>query len=710
MQLRKGSAWIFLIVIGLGCRSPGTRDAGDGLHSIESNKVWYLSGYSHEAPHAPIWLKIRGQQIDQVLTQQPEGISKQELIATNSYIFPGLMDMHSHVKYNVLPLWDLAKGQFLNRWEWRDRFPPYKDAVSFNMRPIKGETVCAAVRYAEVKAMTGGAVAIQGIGGDASCAKDFGILNLGVPGEFGSDERIRGIGDVVDPDFIKGIVIPYLEPKLQKHAGNYDRALQEFLDEQGVSEWLRIAITEKRSLAVAMSLLLGKEFSQNYEVVSKAAPEKELSTEDGAKAALTATKFKRNGRNAEFDIGALLASPPWSLKDKAIPSQIEAMAGWMAEYFSRRTALDERSAYSLLAKGGVLAIPSPIRRYLTMFEQGIRRSILNYFQKEKGQAVIIHLSEGRRDDTYNVSEYQYLKMLGLAMPGVGLIHGVGMNEKDLADAKQRGVSVIWSPFSNLLLYGETLRILEAKKLGVNVAIGADWSPTGGKHILDEIQIGWRYLKSQHPAEFDTPAEQQSMAEFFVAMATINAAKALRLEDRIGRVAPGFQANLTLIERTDASAAMALVNAGQEHVNLVVVRGEPKYGEVKAVQQAAKLFADKAKPEVLSAKAPGRGCSFDKAIRLPDQSSYAHDEKMNSVEEITNLLVVAMGEHADAVRQGKADGNAKNLVSLDPLFSCADVAYSSRFKGFVEDEVPKNRAGRATLRSSYRLNDDWSPLK
>ena len=55
--------------------------------------------------------------------------------------------------------------------------------------------------------------------------------------------------------------------------------------------------------------------------------------------------------------------------------------------------------------------------------------------------------------------------------------------------------MIWSPLSNLLLYGDTARVDVAKRAGVRIGLGSDWSPSGSKNLLGELKIAWLY--SQH---------------------------------------------------------------------------------------------------------------------------------------------------------------------------------------------------------------------
>jgi len=48
--------------------------------------------------------------------------------------------------------------------------------------------------------------------------------------------------------------------------------------------------------------------------------------------------------------------------------------------------------------------------------------------------------------------------------------------------------MVWSPFSNLLLYGGTSDIARARNEGVLIALGPDWSPSGSKNLLGELKV------------------------------------------------------------------------------------------------------------------------------------------------------------------------------------------------------------------------------
>ena len=50
----------------------------------------------------------------------------------------------------------------------------------------------------------------------------------------------------------------------------------------------------------------------------------------------------------------------------------------------------------------------------------------------------------------------------------------------------QGASLVWSPRSNVSLYGDTALVSVYKRMGVNVALGTDWLPTGSMNLLREL--------------------------------------------------------------------------------------------------------------------------------------------------------------------------------------------------------------------------------
>src|SRR5947207_7360704 len=46
--------------------------------------------------------------------------SQQSSVETDSFIFPGLIDLHDHITWNLLPRWKPGE-LFSNRYEWQQR-------------------------------------------------------------------------------------------------------------------------------------------------------------------------------------------------------------------------------------------------------------------------------------------------------------------------------------------------------------------------------------------------------------------------------------------------------------------------------------------------------------------------------------------------------------------------------------------------------------
>ena len=88
--------------------------------------------------------------------EAPAGFERIKPINSGGTIFPGLIELHNHLSYNVLPLWRVPK-EYENRDQW-GRHPDYRKLISGPMN-VLGRTdglVQAVVRWVEVKALLSG--------------------------------------------------------------------------------------------------------------------------------------------------------------------------------------------------------------------------------------------------------------------------------------------------------------------------------------------------------------------------------------------------------------------------------------------------------------------------------------------------------------------------------------------------------------------------
>ena len=187
-------------------------------------------------------------------------------------------------------------------------------------------------------------------------------------------------------------------------------------------------------------------------------------------------------------------------------------------------------------------------------------------------AFLIHLCEGGHNDASAAREFAMLKGRGLLVPGVALIHGVALKPAYFTEMAAHGVSLIWSPRSNLELYGSTADVAAAKAANVKIALAPDWSPTGSDGLLAELSYAAAWNETQKPAPF-TDRELVQMATTVPATLTGTSA-------RLGALVAGHDADLLVVrpETGQHDAWWTLTHATAGQVELVAVAGAPLYGD------------------------------------------------------------------------------------------------------------------------------------
>lgn len=183
--------------------------------------------------------------------------------------------------------------------------------------------------------------------------------------------------------------------------------------------------------------------------------------------------------------------------------------------------------------------------------------------------LLLHLSEGVDDTARRHFQALQIRPDRWAITRtLGGIHCCGLRDDDYGTLAQNQGSMVWSPFSNLLLYGGTSDIQRAKAEGVLIALGPDWSPTGSKNLLAELKVA-RLASEEAGGVF---SDQE-----LVAMATINAARMLKWDRAIGSIDAGKRADLLVVDGQSGDAYERLIRARETTVSLVVINGVPRYG-------------------------------------------------------------------------------------------------------------------------------------
>lgn len=185
---------------------------------------------------------------------------------------------------------------------------------------------------------------------------------------------------------------------------------------------------------------------------------------------------------------------------------------------------------------------------------------------KKETCFLLHLSEGTDAAARaHFTALQFAPSEWAVAQSLAGIHCAALTAADLAAYGGLGGSMVWSPLSNLLLYGKTARVADAKRCGVRIGLGSDWSPTGSKNLLGEIKVA-RLVGG--PLGF-TDSE-------LVDMVTRNAAAILGWE-ALGSLEAGKRADLIAISGAAGDPYAALIRAKETDVRLVLIGGVPRFG-------------------------------------------------------------------------------------------------------------------------------------
>jgi hypothetical protein len=189
-------------------------------------------------------------------------------------------------------------------------------------------------------------------------------------------------------------------------------------------------------------------------------------------------------------------------------------------------------------------------------------------------AWLLHLAEGRSNLAQG--EFGLLRAHNLLLPQLVGIHSLGLHPEDFQALARVGGKMVWSPLSNLLLYGVTADVRAAKAAGVLISLAPDWSPSGSKSVLGELKVADLYNTTTLGGLFTDPE--------LVEMVTRNPATALGWGASAGQLAPGMLGDVLVVDRIHADPYRNLILATETNVQLVVIRGDPLYGDVPVLRR------------------------------------------------------------------------------------------------------------------------------
>lgn len=168
-----------------------------------------------------------------------------------------------------------------------------------------------------------------------------------------------------------------------------------------------------------------------------------------------------------------------------------------------------------------------------------------------------------------------LHALGLLGPQTIAVHAVHLNDLEIELLARTGTSVVHCPTSNMKLASGIAPIAALTAAGVNVALGTDGAASNNRlDILGEARLAALLAKVDTGDATRLPAYQ------ILRMATLAGAQAVGLDEQIGSIESGKQADLIAI-RLDATemqpcydpASHVVFVAGREQVSDIWIGGE-----------------------------------------------------------------------------------------------------------------------------------------
>ena len=168
--------------------------------------------------------------------------------------------------------------------------------------------------------------------------------------------------------------------------------------------------------------------------------------------------------------------------------------------------------------------------------------------REHGLPLHSHVSESKVQviaglRTYGGTLTAHMDALGLVGPDFTVAHGVWLDDADMQLLGAKGASVAHNPGSNMRLGNGLADMRRMLECGINVGIGTDGSScSDNQNMFEAMRLASFVSKVQGPdwQRWITTGE-------VLHAATVGSARALGFGDRLGRIAPGFKADVVFLD-------------------------------------------------------------------------------------------------------------------------------------------------------------------
>ena len=218
---------------------------------------------------------------------------------------------------------------------------------------------------------------------------------------------------------------------------------------------------------------------------------------------------------------------------------------------------------------------------------------------ELGLPVHMHVHETALEIEESVQRYQLrplqrIARLGLLGPDLIAVHAVHLIAAEIEMLAASGANIAHCPHSNLKLASGFAPIAALLRSGVNVGLGTDGAASNNRlDLLAEAATAARLAKA-----VSGDASAFSASQVLHAL-TLGAATALGLQDRIGSIEPGKEADLIAVDLLEARSlpcfdplSHLIYVSGRDQVSDVWVAAQPVVRMRQPVSQAFLAHAER----------------------------------------------------------------------------------------------------------------------
>ena len=222
---------------------------------------------------------------------------------------------------------------------------------------------------------------------------------------------------------------------------------------------------------------------------------------------------------------------------------------------------------------------------------------------EQNAIIHTHASENLKEiqmvkKLFHCENIEYLHQLGLTSPNLVLAHCIWLKPNEKSILKKTGTHVVHCPSSNMKLASGFAHIPELRKMGINVALGADGAPCNNNlNMFQEMRMAALIHKP-------SSGPRSMRAQEVLDMATLSGAQALGWSKDLGSIEIGKKADLIALDLhslhntipygkdldSEAVASSVVYSSGPSQLSWTMVDGVRLFekGKVKTINTASLL--------------------------------------------------------------------------------------------------------------------------